>query len=271
MKKKAATAALLLFLSGCSSAIDDINYKFWEKQTTNELTDSETTEEEFTNEDTEKDFEKEEVGFAFKQADFTELNEENIILNPTNMLVLVNKEQALPSDYIPDDLVIPNVEFSFTGEFERNFLREEAAVQLEQLFNDALENGIEVFAVSGYRSYDRQDTIYSNNIKRWGEERTNAVSAVPGHSEHQTGLAMDITSRSVGLQLTQEFGKVEEGIWIKENAHKHGFIIRYLEGKEEITGYEYEPWHLRYVGIDASTYIYENNLTLEEFFNEVQN
>ena len=270
MKKKAATAALLLFLSGCSTAIDDINYKFWEKQTTNELTDSETTGEEFTNEDTEKEVE-EEIGFAFKQADFTKLNEENIILNPTNMLVLVNKEKALPSDYIPDDLVIPNVEFSFTGEFERNFMRKEAAVQLEQLFNDALENGIEVFAVSGYRSYDRQDTIYSNNIKRWGEERTNAVSAIPGHSEHQTGLAMDITSRSVGLQLTQDFGEVEEGIWIKENAHRHGFIIRYLEGKEEITGYEYEPWHLRFVGIDAATYIYENNLTLEEFFNEIQN
>ena len=270
MKKKVASAALLLFLTGCTSAIDDINYKFWEKQKTDELTNSETIEEESTPEDTEKVVE-EEVGFAFKHADFTELNEENIILNPNNMLVLVNKEQALPSDYVPADLVIPNVEFSFTGEFERNFMREEAAIQLEHLFHDALENGIEVFAVSGYRSYNRQDTIYTNNLKRWGEERTNAVSAVPGHSEHQTGLSMDITSRSVGLQLTQDFGEVEEGIWIKENAHKHGFIIRYLKGKEEITGYIYEPWHLRYVGKDAATYIYENNLTLEEFFDEAQN
>ncbi len=271
MKKKATMAALLLFLAGCSSNMNDINIKFWEKGSTSESTDSGLSKEEDTIQDEKLVEEEEQTGFAFRQNDFTELNGNNMILNPSNVLALVNKEQSLPSDYVPSDLVIPNVGFSFTGEFERNFMRKEAAIHLEKLFNDARKYGVEVFAVSGYRSYERQDTIYSNNIKRWGEERTNTVSAVPGHSEHQTGLAMDITSHSVGLQLTQDFGEVEEGIWIKENAHKHGFIIRYLQGKEEITGYEYEPWHLRYVGVDAATYIFENGLTLEEFFYETQN
>jgi len=92
--------------------------------------------------------------------------------------------------------------------------------------------------------------------------------ALPGQSEHQTGLAMDVTSESANWGLSNNFGETNEGKWLKDNCYKYGFILRYPEGKEDITGYNYEPWHIRYVGKKVSTYIYTNNITLEEFFSE---
>ena len=137
---------------------------------------------------------------------------------------------------------------------------------MEELFAAAEEENVEIFAVSGYRSYETQYGIYNTYLKKWGEEKTNAVSAIPGHSEHQTGLAMDISSRSAALDLTEEFGNTPEGKWVKEHASEHGFIIRYPQDGEVITGYQYEPWHLRYVGKDVAAYMDEHDLTLEEFF-----
>lgn len=192
------------------------------------------------------------------------------IINVTNYVALVNKEIGLPENYIPEDLVIPNVQFSFGNQdIEKAYLRQEAATALENLFNDAKLENISFFAVSGYRSYSRQKAIYQNEVAVSGEEWANKSVAVPGFSEHQTGLAMDVSAQSVGFALTEELGKTTEGIWLAQNAHKYGFIIRYPEGKEQITGYRYEPWHLRYVGIDVATDIFENNLTLEEYYNTV--
>jgi len=193
-----------------------------------------------------------------------------LILNPNNIAVMVNKEVGLSSNYIPEDLVRPNVNFSFGDEdIEKAYLRQEAATALEILMNAASNEQIYLFAVSGYRSYDRQKTIYDNEVATSGVEWADKSIAIPGYSEHQTGLAMDVSAQSVGFRLTEDLGQTKEGIWLAENAHKYGFIIRYPKGKEGITGYRYEPWHIRYVGEEIAKDIYENDLTLEEYFNIV--
>ena len=100
-----------------------------------------------------------------------------------------------------------------------------------------------------------------------GADYTNRYSAKPGYSEHQTGLSIDVSASSIGNRLSESFGSTDEGIWLAAHAHEYGFIIRYPKDKASITGYAYEPWHIRYVGIELATYLYENNLTLEEYYN----
>lgn len=192
------------------------------------------------------------------------------IQNPENVVALVNKEFALPENYKPQDLVIPNVKFPFEEENEKKYLRQEAADALTQMFEDAKQEDIILYAVSGFRSYGRQTSIFNWEVQSKGEEEARRAVAFPGQSEHQTGLAMDISSESAGFGLKQSFGEMKEGEWVAENAHKYGFIIRYPEGKEEITGYKYEPWHLRYVGQELAKIIYENDLTLEEYFEKAK-
>ncbi|PGD65287.1 M15 family metallopeptidase [Bacillus wiedmannii] len=179
---------------------------------------------------------------------------------------VVNKEYGLPEDYMPEDLVVPNVPFSFSGTVEKSHLRKEAAEALEKLFLLAKQDGIQLNAVSGFRSYEYQKGLYANNVKKKGQEHTDRFSAKPGHSEHQTGLTMDVSSKSANNELELTFANTKEGKWLKENAHRAGFIIRYPKGKEGITGYAYEPWHIRYVG-DIAESIYKKKLTLEEYMN----
>lgn len=177
---------------------------------------------------------------------------------------IVNKQYILDRDYRPDVLVIPKVKVLEPGNIEKNHMEETAATQLEQLFKAASKEKVELVAVSGYRSYNRQKTIYNNYIKQYGRAYTDTVSAQPGKSEHQTGLAMDVSAKSVGYSLTEKFGTTKEGKWLAEKAHQYGFILRYPKGKEKITGYAYEPWHIRYVGKELATALYTNQLTLEE-------
>ncbi|MFC4662043.1 D-alanyl-D-alanine carboxypeptidase family protein [Oceanobacillus aidingensis] len=191
-----------------------------------------------------------------------------VVGNPYDELSLVNKSFALPDDYIPEDLIVPDVPFPFTEDLPKKYLRENAAHALEELFEGAEEAGLEMFAQSGYRSYDRQDDIFAANAAQNGEDYANTYSARPGESEHQTGLAMDVTSAEVNLELVEAFGETEEGQWLAENAPEYGFIIRFPEGKEDITGYQYEPWHLRYVGEKTAKYITEQGITLEEYYEE---
>ncbi len=194
-----------------------------------------------------------------------------VILNPENVLSLVNKQHTLPDYYTPEDLVAPNVAFSFGNvDVPKRYMRKEAAVALEKLFEAAKNDEMHLFAVSGYRSYSAQLAVFNSQVNKWGKDKANETVAIPGQSEHQTGLAMDISSQSNNLHLTESFGETPEGNWVRENAHKYGFIIRYPKGKEEITGYQYEPWHLRYVGVKIATQIYENQLTLEEYFDKVE-
>jgi len=221
--------------------------------TTNGNTDQESDQEKVTDSETiEVDTKKD----AEEEIDYT---------SPDSITVLVNKEYALPDGYEPKDLVVPNVRFPFTEDDPKKQLRKEAAEALEQLFDAAEEEGHFLFAQSGYRSFERQEAIFASNVEQDGEEVANQYSARPGESEHQTGLVMDITSEAVEFRLVEEFGDTPEGKWVAENAYKYGFIVRYEKGKEDITGYQYEPWHLRYVGKKAAKTIYEQDLTLEEY------
>lgn len=189
----------------------------------------------------------------------------NIILNPQSIDVLVNKNRSLPSDYIPADLVKLTVPTCLANP-EVNQLREIAAEALGELFDGAKDAGYDLVARSGYRSYQTQKSLRNSIEKSKGITYADKYSAQPGESEHQTGLAIDITSPTVSNQLTKDFGVIPEGEWVRENAHLYGFIIRYPQGKEDIVGYEYEPWHLRYLGENLASKIYNSGLTMEEYF-----
>lgn len=179
---------------------------------------------------------------------------------------LINRDYELPSDYYPEDLTEPDVRFSFQGSNEKRKLRQEAADALEKLFAKAEEDGHILYGVSGFRSYERQNTIYTQNLSRKGSEHTNLYSAKPGASEHQSGLAIDVSSASASLQLLENFSTTEEGKWLAKNCWKYGYILRYPEDKVKITGYAYEPWHIRYVGKKLAKYLYQNDLCLEEYY-----
>jgi len=181
------------------------------------------------------------------------------------LLVVANKKYALPIGYRPPDLTVPKVRFSYAGTLEQSYLRASAARGLEAMFNAADKDGIELFAVSGFRSGERQKTLYDGYVARDGQKAADTYSARPGHSEHQTGLAMDISARSVGNGLTQALGNTKEGKWIAANAPKYGFILRYGPGMQARTGYMYEPWHIRYVGVGPAQTITNNGQTLEEY------
>ena len=181
-------------------------------------------------------------------------------------LVLVNKVFRLPEDFSPRDLVVPEVLATWGHDNTNHQMRQVAASALEALFNAAYEEaGLTLWAFSGYRSFEEQAYAHQYCLSTHGCDEGEKRSARPGHSEHQTGLTMDITAASVGGILTQELSKTPEGIWVAENAHRFGFIIRYPEGKTHLTGIIFEPWHIRYVGREAATYIFENDLVLEQY------
>ncbi len=187
-------------------------------------------------------------------------------LEPSSLTVFVNKEYALPEDYVPENLVIPNVLFDLAGYDERKLLRKDAAAALEQLFAAAQADGYTLYGVSGYRSYTRQTSIFKNNIVKKGKKHTLKYSAVPGTSEHQTGLAIDVSTKQMKFRLVTTFANSPEGKWLAENAHFFGYIIRYPKNRTDVTGYAYEPWHIRYVGKDLANYLYTNNMTLEDYY-----
>jgi len=178
-----------------------------------------------------------------------------------SITILVNKNHSISSTYVPDDLV--TVDLPSTRNTQ---LRSIAAEGLTKLFAAAENAGFELYCCSGYRSYATQAELYAWNVETYGVDGAELVSARPGMSEHQLGLAMDVTSAAVGFDLLESFGSTPEGLFIKENAHKYGFIVRYPEGKTNITGYAYEPWHLRYLGVDVATEIYNSGKTMEEYF-----
>lgn len=179
---------------------------------------------------------------------------------------LINRDYELPSDYYPEDLVEPDVPFSFSGSYDKRKLREKAADALEELFSGAEEDGYILYGISGFRSYERQSDIYNRNLSVKGSKHTNLYSAKPGASEHQSGLAIDVSSHSASLQLLENFATTEEGKWLAKNCWKYGYILRYPEDKVEITGYAYEPWHIRYVGKKLAKYLYKHDLCLDEYY-----
>lgn len=185
---------------------------------------------------------------------------------PSSYTALVNRDYPLPSDYIPNDLVEPNVRFSSETHDDKRKMRKVAASALEKMFRAAEKKHIILYGVSGYRSYERQKSIYNRNVSLHGKKATDTLSAKPGSSEHQTGLTIDVSASVVNCLLTQRLAATKEGKWLAKNAHKYGFIIRYPEGKSKITGYSYEPWHIRYVGTTVAAYLYSKKITLEEYY-----
>lgn len=156
-------------------------------------------------------------------------------------VLIANKSYALPASYNPGP------DPTAWGAFDS--MRAEAG-----------RSGLSIFIASGYRTYDYQRTLYNRYVSQHGQAAADRFSARPGHSEHQSGLALDVNSTS------GSFGSTAEGRWVKDNAHRFGFVVRYPQGKEHITGYMYEPWHLRYLGVDLATTLYSSGQTLEEYF-----
>lgn len=181
------------------------------------------------------------------------------IKNPDCILVLVNKNNQLNKDYIPSDLELLNTHYAY----ENKYMRKEAKEMFEKLSQDAIDLGYRIVATSTYRDYDYQEKLFQEYKKEKGEEYALECSAKAGHSEHQTGLAVDVAGSNDDYD---DFEKSIEFSWMKENAHKYGFILRYPKGKEKITGFKYEPWHYRYVGTEVAHIIYEENITLEEYY-----
>ena len=180
-------------------------------------------------------------------------------------LFLVNRDFPISADYVPGDLVKPNV----LGGNESTMMRAEAAGALEELFDAAQEEGYLLVAVSGYRSYGQQSAIHQRKVEAVGKKEALRVSAPAGCSEHQLGLAMDI-GRKKNTSLSKSFGDSPEGQWVAENCWRFGFIIRYKAEWEEITGYMYEPWHIRYVGRDHAARIYELDIPFEYYIAQLR-
>ena len=187
-------------------------------------------------------------------------------MNLGGYLFLVNRDFAISADYVPQDLVMPDVKR--TG--NTVMMRSKAAQALESLFAAAKEEGHTLVAVSGYRSYRTQSNIFARKVNNVGRRAAMLLVAPPGTSEHQLGLAMDIGCQGE-MGLESSFGRTEEGKWVAENCHRFGFIIRYKEEWTDITGYAYEPWHLRYVGVEHASRIYELDIPLEYYIEELRN
>jgi len=185
--------------------------------------------------------------------------------DPYSYFVLVNRWHGLEADFSPSDLRLLNV-LDYTGvPATTMYMRNTAAIAVENLFQAASnEAGFTLLARSAYRSYESQTQLYHHKLQVYGIDIIDDWVAYPGHSEHQTGLALDVAAHSPD-GLERPFAYTLESQWLAENAHRFGFIIRYPQGREAETGVMFEPWHIRYVGVEAATEIYERGWILEDF------
>lgn len=184
--------------------------------------------------------------------------------DPNSITALVNKQRPLAKDFVPKNLVklssvgVPSV--------NDHSMRREAADASRELYDAAGKAGYHLNFASGYRSYELQTELYTEYVDQLGQEAADATSAKPGFSEHQTGLAVDIFETNTDCILEGCFGETKPGKWLKENSWKYGFILRYENGTQDVVGYEYEPWHFRYVGKDVAAAYHESGArTYEEF------
>jgi D-alanyl-D-alanine carboxypeptidase len=192
---------------------------------------------------------------------------EHSLTDPKSVWVVVNKKRPLqPQDYIPADLVTPSLPLRVPGN-ESMQMRKVTADNLSDLFAAAKTADNPLMVSSGYRSYSYQVSLYGKYVTDQGKAVADTQSARPGYSEHQTGLAVDVEPIDQKCDVDQCFADLPAGKWLAANAYKYGFIIRYPKDKTAVTGYEYEPWHIRYVGVDLATEMHNQNVeTMEEFF-----
>jgi len=210
---------------------------------------------------------------AINEPDGDQKNNEENYPKAEGILILANKTHALGSDYWPDDLVTVDRYVQGVGNNDTHKLRKVAAEALNKMLDAAEAEGLEIRLRTGFRSYEYQTSLYKSYVEKNGKEAADTFSARPGYSEHQTGLCCDLGGKTENFALSYDFGKTDEGQWVAEHAHEFGFIIRYTDGKTidgvkqpgEITGYVFEPWHVRYVGEENAAKIYEQGITLEEY------
>lgn len=189
--------------------------------------------------------------------------------------ILVNKEYRLDEDYIPSNLVITDNNENNFHDFLDPTLKPMVDKHVFEHFKimqqAAKKAGFNILIDSGYRSYKYQQDIWNDFANKIGLEETERIVAPPGASEHQTGFSFDIGYIIDGIYTNDVSEKQEESNWLFDNSYKYGFIIRYPKGKEDITGYAYEPWHYRFVGIDLAKELYEYDITLEEYYLKYKN
>ena len=177
-------------------------------------------------------------------------------------LMLVNKYYHLNSTYEPTDLVVIPTTYAW-GNYGDNKVTQKTYDAYLKMWNASHENGFYLMVSSSYRTYNHQQEVFDDYKKKRGEEYALSIAALPGHSEHQTGYSLDIFEKGY---TQKSFQDSESYHWLKENAHLYGFIERYPIDKVNITGYNYESWHYRYVGVEAATYIHNNNITFDEYY-----
>lgn len=178
-------------------------------------------------------------------------------------LMLVNKYHYLDASYTPDNLVTISQTYSW-GNLGSQKATQETYDAFLNMWKDANEEGHYLMVSSSYRTYEKQELVYNDYKNSRGTEYADSIAARPGYSEHQTGYTLDIFEKTNSNQKT--FHESTTYLWLKDNAHNYGFILRYPEDKEDITGYSFESWHYRYVGKDIATYIYQNNITFDEYY-----
>lgn len=177
--------------------------------------------------------------------------------NLNSNIILVNKYYYLNENYIPNNLV--EITKNVNG---KRLLVKEAADMFYKMSEEIEKNNMSIRIISAYRSYEYQKTLYNNYVLKDGQEKADTYSARPGFSEHQTGLVIDIDNNKLNYE---NFENTEEYKWMQNNSYKYGFILRYPKDKEDITGYQYESWHYRYVGIDVAKVLHDENMTLDEY------
>jgi D-alanyl-D-alanine carboxypeptidase len=182
------------------------------------------------------------------------------------MTRLVNSTSLLEDGYVPELVVVNSAGYKFDAR---------AAEDLNAMMQAARDAGLSPMICSAYRSWERQNTLFDKQVVKQQNtglpyeeayEKAKTVVAFPGTSEHQTGLAMDISCKEIDYKLITYFERTKEGVWLKNNAHNYGFILRYPKGKEYLTGYNYESWHYRYLGRDMAKKVYESGLTYDEYY-----
>lgn len=198
----------------------------------------------------------------FKNGIYSPLNvTPDTVENPEDITVLVNKVHQIPEGWTPNDL-------ESVPDNKNQKLRKEANEAYTKFYKAAKAKGIEIYSISGYRTNKTQKTYWDNQVKAYGEEYASQYSAYPGRSEHQLGLAIDVSYTTEGDRLNEKVATSSLGKFIVSDAYKYGFILRYTKDKVAITNYAYEPWHMRYVGVDLATQLHESGLTLEEYYKQ---
>ena len=185
-----------------------------------------------------------------------ECNKETTFITPKGFTAVVKDGVT----YI-DGCLIQNKTYSIPASYGDGLTAETQAA-FDAMEADAKKEGLDIYISSGFRSYEYQEKIYNNYVKQDGVEKADTYSARPGHSEHQTGLTFDLNT------ITDAFANTPEGKWVNDNCYKYGFILRYPKGKSHETGYKYEPWHMRYVGLELAEKLYNNGdwITIEDYF-----